>query len=299
MNYIILLIILLICMFCLLLIVNKFKFKFEKLETSSNKKTQKFKNVLLLVVFNYADCVKNKNFIKKIYEKHFKKMIFYSDIPENNTIETDPEVNYISITRGYYTQNIFKEFYNKYKTLIDDSDGIMYTMDDNIINVNELDNYPTDKIIYPFKKDVYYTITDEPNKLTKDWGRWDINSMKKIIDSEENKLFNVERFTWAWSDWFYLPKKYINDKIFDLFEFFGKKEIFLEIAIPTIIRYFNQDCSDYIEPKNIYLWGDRHIVEDKDNVYKLFKEDKYLMVHPIKFNSNPNSLIWLDDILNN
>ncbi len=227
-------------------------------------------------------------------------MIFYSDIPENNKEETDPEVNYISITKGYYTQKIFKDFYNKYKDLINDSDGIMYTMDDNIINVNELDNYPIDKILYPFKKDVYYTIADEPNNYTKEWGRWDIDSMKKIIDDEENRIFNLERFTWEWSDWFYLPKKYINDKIFDLFDFFGKKEIFLEIAIPTVIRYFNQDCSDYIQPKNIYIWhGDRQKLEDKEFIYKSFKEDKYLMFHPIKFNSNKNTLIWIDDILNN
>ena len=50
-----------------------------------------FKNSILLVVFNYSNCVCNKNIIKNIYEHHFKKIIFYSDYP----IIEDDEVNFI------------------------------------------------------------------------------------------------------------------------------------------------------------------------------------------------------------
>ena len=68
-----------------------------------------FKNSVLLVVFNYSNCVCNKNIIKKIYENHFKKIIFYSDYP----IIQDDEVNYIDITRGFYTHKIFNDFYKQ------------------------------------------------------------------------------------------------------------------------------------------------------------------------------------------
>ena len=34
-----------------------------------------FKNSILIVVFNYSNCVCNKNILKNIYEKHFKKII--------------------------------------------------------------------------------------------------------------------------------------------------------------------------------------------------------------------------------
>jgi predicted TIM-barrel fold metal-dependent hydrolase len=50
-----------------------------------------FKNIILLVVFNYSNCICNKHIIKKIYEKYFKKIIFYSDYP----IIEDDEVNFI------------------------------------------------------------------------------------------------------------------------------------------------------------------------------------------------------------
>ena len=41
----------------------------------------KFENTILIVVFNYSDCVCNKNVIKNLYQKYFKKIIFYSDCP--------------------------------------------------------------------------------------------------------------------------------------------------------------------------------------------------------------------------
>lgn len=74
-----------------------------------------FKNSILLVVFNYSNCICNKDFIKSIYEKHFKKIIFYSDYP----IIDDNEVNFIDINRGFFTHKIFNNFYKKYKFLID------------------------------------------------------------------------------------------------------------------------------------------------------------------------------------
>jgi predicted TIM-barrel fold metal-dependent hydrolase len=66
-----------------------------------------FKNSILLVVFNYSNCIFNKNVIKNIYEKHFKKIIFYSDYP----IIQDDEVNFININKGYNTHKIFNHFY--------------------------------------------------------------------------------------------------------------------------------------------------------------------------------------------
>ena len=66
-----------------------------------------FKNCILLVVFNWSDCVTNKNTIKKLYVTHFKQIIFYSDFPEKE----DDEVTYIDIKMGYTTTKIFEHFY--------------------------------------------------------------------------------------------------------------------------------------------------------------------------------------------
>jgi len=81
---------------------------------------QNFKNVILIVVFNYSNCVCNKDIIKTIYERHFKQIIFYSDYPE---VEDD-EVNYVDINRGINVEKFMCHFYKKYMSLIDDSDGI-------------------------------------------------------------------------------------------------------------------------------------------------------------------------------
>jgi len=105
---------------------------------------QNFNNTILLVVFNYSNCLCNKHIIKNIYEKHFKKIIFYSDYP----VIYDDEANFININKGYNTHKIFNHFYEKYKLLIDDSDGLFYTMDDNIINLNILNLFDSQKIIY-------------------------------------------------------------------------------------------------------------------------------------------------------
>ena len=293
MNYIIILLILVI--FCLIIYLTIDILNFEKFN-----ETNKFKNVVLLIVFNYADCVHNIEKIKKLYKNSFKDIIFYSDIPADDKTEINSEVNYLSINRGFYTHKIFKHFYNKYKDLINESDGLFYTMDDNIINVNELNNFTPDKIIYYYNKQTVHDI----KKIRKidGWGHWENNIL--IMDKiSEDPLFknNFDNniFVLSFSDWFYLPKKYLNDKLFDLFELFGKYELFLEIAIPTAIYKITDNENDYQKFNDLVLWnGEREYLKNKDYVYKALKEDKKLIIHPIKFNSIPDALIWLDDIFN-
>ena len=252
-----------------------------------------FNNSILLVVFNYSNCTSNKDFIKKIYEKHFKKIIFYSDYP----ITKDNEINFLKIEKGFFTHRIFNEFYNKYKTLIDESDGLFYTMDDNIINVNILNLFDNSKIIYNYSK---------INTLDRFSGWWwdtlsDGNFGKKAVNNLINdckfKEFNIDKFSRAFSDFLYLPKKYLNDKLFNLFEIFGKYNVFLEIAIPSIIHNIETNELQYNIFKSEVLWTDRHKFSNKDYVYDSLNK-KNLFLHPIKFNENPNSKLWLDDYFN-
>ena len=70
------------------------------------------------------------------YSESEKNEVFYSDTNSNEN-DRDPEVNYLPITRGFYTQRIFPHFAEKYASLIKESAGVFYTMDDNIININE------------------------------------------------------------------------------------------------------------------------------------------------------------------
>lgn len=45
---------------------------------------QDFKNVKLIVVFNYSNCVVNKDIFKIIYGKHLKKNYFLFRLPCNS-----------------------------------------------------------------------------------------------------------------------------------------------------------------------------------------------------------------------
>jgi hypothetical protein len=254
----------------------------------------KFENTILIVVFNYSNCVCNKNVIKKIYEKYFKKIIFYSDCP----IIQDDEVNFISINRGFFTHKIFNHFYKNYKSIIDDCDGVFYTMDDNIINVNILNLFDSEKIIY------YYNEIKTLDNHSGWWwdnnysGKYGKNAINNLMNDDKFKKYNIDKFSGNYADWFYLPNKYLTDKLFELFELFSNYEVFLEIAIPSIIHNIETDKSQYQQFSQEMLWGGvRNKFLNKEYIINSLNHDNNLIIHPIKFNENPNSKEWLIDIL--
>lgn len=269
----------------------------------------KFENTILIVVFNYSDCVCNKNVIKNIYEKYFKKIIFYSDYP----IIQDDEVNFIEINRGSFTHRIFNHFYKNYKSIIDDSDGLFYTMDDNIINVNILNLFDSEKIIYYKPNIVNHDMNLILSGITTDYTwfkldninnhstwHWDSdfgkNAINNLINDSEFKKYNIDKFSGSFSDWFYLPKKYLTNKIFHLFELFSNYNVFLEIAIPSIINNIEMDNSQYQNFTNDILWHNREKLLNKEYIYNSLNHNHNFILHPIKFNQNPNSKDWLKEI---
>jgi hypothetical protein len=266
----------------------------EFIPSYSPYKMYDFKNTILLIVFNYSECICNKNIIKNIYEKYFKKIFFYSDYP----IIQDDEINFININKGYNTHKIFNHFYKNYKSIIDDSNGLFYTMDDNIINVNILNLFDSEKIIYYNNEikilDNYSGWWWDDNHNGK-YGREAVNN---LINDNEFKKYNIYKFAAGFSDWFYLPKKYLTDELFNLFELFSKHDVFLEIAVPSIINNIEIDKSQYQLFTDDVLWSNnRDFFLNKDYIYKSLNHNHNLILHPIKFNSNPSSKEWLIEIL--
>ena len=270
----------------------------------------KFENTILIVVFNYSDCVCNKNVIKNIYENYFKQIIFYSDYP----IIQDDEVNFIETSRGHYTHKIFNHFYKNYKSILDDSDGLFYTMDDNIINVNILNLFDSEKIIY-YKPNIvndtydlilsgittdytWFKLDNINNHFNWHWeAHFAKNAVKNLMNDSEFTKYNIDKFSAAFSDWFYLPKKYLTNKIFHLFELFSKYNVFLEIAIPSIINNMEMDHSQYQHFTNDILWfNNREKLLNKEYIYNSFNHNHNFILHPIKFNQNPNAKDWLQEI---
>lgn len=246
-------------------------------------------NVILIVVFNYNRCLNNVEFIKKLYGPYFKKIIFYSDIPETG----NSEINFINIEQGHYTHRIFNHFYKKYIDLIDKCDGLFYTMDDNIINLNILNLMDCKKILY------YYRELKELNHYS-GW-HWDypfgkeaINNLSRDVDFQK---FNINKFSGAFADWFYLPKQYLTDELFELFDLFAKYRVFLELAIPSIINNIELDKEKYVNFTDEVIWGkDRIKFFNKNYIYDSLNHQHNLVIHPVKFNQNPSSKLWLEDI---
>ena len=106
------------------------------------------KNSILILVFNYSNCLNNREYLINLYKNYFKEIIVYSDYP----IINDIKINYVYIDQGHYVHNIFNHFYTNYSNLINSCDGIFYTMDDNIINLNILNLLNTKKIIYYYNE---------------------------------------------------------------------------------------------------------------------------------------------------
>ena len=253
-----------------------------------------FKNTILIIVFNYSNCICNKNILKNIYEKYFKQIIFYSDTLDNPN-NLDNEINFINIEKGHYTHKIFNHFYKKYNSILNESDGIFYTMDDNIINVNILNLFDSEKIIY------YYKEIKPLNDYSEWW--WDRpsgkNAINNLINDNEFKKYNINKFSGVFSDWFYLPKKYLTDKLFNLFELFSNYKVFLEIAIPSIIHNIETSISQYQLFTGNVLWKDinRNKLTDKKYIFNSLHHNHNFILHPIKFNKNPESKEWLKEFL--
>ena len=197
--------------------------------------------------------------------------------------------------------------------MIDDSDGLFYTMDDNIINVNILNLFDCEKIIYYKPNIVNDDMENIINGITTDYTwfkldkinnhfswNWDgpfgKNAISELINDNEFKKYNIDEFSGAFSDWFYLPKKYLTDKIFHLFELFSNYEVFLEISIPTIINNIESDISQYQSFTNDILWNTRSHFLNKEYIYNSLNRRHNFILHPIKFNVNPSSKQWLKEI---
>jgi hypothetical protein len=177
--------------------------------------------------------------------------------------------------------------------MIDDSDGLFYTMDDNIVNVNILNLFDSDKILY------YHNEIKTLDNYSGWW--WDSkvgkNAINNLLKDNNFVKYNINKFSGTFADWFYLPKKYLTDDLFELFELFSKHEVFLEIAIPSIINNIEMDKSQYQEFTQEMLWSnERKKFLCKNYIINSLNHDNNLIIHPIKFNQNPNSKDWLIDI---
>ena len=272
-----------------------------------------FENTILLIMFNHSSNVNNKKFLKELYAPFFKTIIFYSDI-QSRERRRDNEINYLDTHHGHFGHRIFKHFYLKYKNLIDGSDGLFYTMDDNIINLNILNLYNTKKIIFykPYNNkltnewyDCKLETIDKCNYHSSSWWPRSVGkpALSRLLKDPGFLKYGINKFTAKFSDFFFLPKKYLTDKLFDLFDLFYKHGVFLEIALPSVINnieYNEEKYADFNDDINWRRNPDRSCPKftNRNNIYSSINHQFNLFLHPIKFNLQRNSTTYLNYLFN-
>lgn len=271
-----------------------------------------FSNTILLIMFNHSSNVNNKQFLKELYAPFFKTIVFYSDIQATDPQPEDNEINYLDTHHGHFGHRIFKHFYLKYKTLIDDSDGLFYTMDDNIINLNILNLYNTKKIIFykPYNNkptnewyDCKIETIDKCNHHSSSWWPRPVGkpALSRLLKDPDFLKYDINKFTAKFSDFFFLPKKYLTDKLFDIFDLFYKHRVFLEIAVPSVINnieYIEEKYTDFNDDINWKRNLDRSCPKfsNYNNIHDSFNKQFNLFIHPIKFNLQPETKSYLNKL---
>ncbi len=265
------------------------------------------KNIILIINYNHsADCG-NKSFLDEIYSPHFKKVIHYSDNPKTS----DPDINFIHTKHGWFSYGVLPHFYENYSELLETADGIFYTHDDCIINVNTLDQMDINKTMYDqgARKviDGEFVPESSRKKRLSKWGWWKKpvgeRNLMKFWKSEKWSGHPVHGFV-GYGDYLYLPKKLFNEKFITILSDLYKHQVFLEIALPIAVNYINcdvsmKDSSKYNDTGNTKIvWdepGQRYV---NNHLFELLTEDNSTIVHPVKLRSNPGLKQVLRDVFN-
>lgn len=230
----------------------------------------------------------------EIYRPYFKHIVFYSSKPHQ---EHTYECLYFSDTRGGHSG---------YKALIDfyynskisrSTDGILYLMDDVLLNINYLKNMDLTNPIY-FSQDDNLSITNSTHLTqyldTQHWGIWaretGRTACQKVITDERNKIFTELDFFAKLSDFFYLPNKCITEELINYLEIFNKYHLHLEIAIPSLFKklfYQHYGIQTFNALPNI-LGGNANITNYTTENFKKYIYLPNLYVHRVKLSSKEN-----------
>jgi hypothetical protein len=85
-----------------------------------------------------------------------------------------------------------------------------------------------------------------------------------------------------------LPKKYLTSNLFELLHLFSKHQVWLEIAIPTIIFNIEPNRKAYSNLKFKWIPNEKQDeIIDEQKLKQYFMDEKYLTIHPLKLYKNP------------
>lgn len=206
-------------------------------------------DILLIINYNHPH-YESMSLIKKMYEPYFKNIVFYGPTKH-------PHVNELKHHMGFFSYLCISDAMKKnpnYK-------GYFFVMDDCIINPWTFKDFDRTKIWYPYLQwNAQYDgnpvdLTKGPNSyptwewLSSQWGYKPtvqaFNELPEVYKTKLEQNWGPHHITFACSDIVYIPSDY-KDQYIELAELFGKHQVFLEIAVPTIMS-----C---ISSKSDWLW---------------------------------------------
>lgn len=247
---------------------------FAKLHAIDSEKKLKnyFKDILLIINFNspYYD---NIQFLKEIYSPFFKNIVFYGE-------KDYPEVNVIVHNQGWYVHRAISDAMKKWPNF----KGYICCQDDCFMNFWNFTRLDKRKLWLH----QYWTASlDKPNHP---WPWWSypcghaaaVKAYKKL-DKKSLRFLEINcgarSFGYTWGDFIYVSARY-RKKFIQLSSCFDNPDVFIEIALPTILLSMDQFKNmEHLKP----CWG------GTINTINLadYRVD-FDWIHPIKFSREEN-----------
>ena len=276
----------------------------------SNCFHHRFQDILLVIVFSYA-LYDHIPLLKSLYSKAFPNMLFCG--PDRST---NHAVVKSHIHKGYYSYKCLSQAMKtrqKYR-------GYLMIMDDVLINFWNFKNYNLNQI---WEGPEFPIAVGKFHRAGKWywWGsRWGLrNCIKSLEDIKANFSIELKSSTKTStqdlfqnllqnrnqnfqqpnttkygcfrgrSDVAYIPKRFVNTFI-HLSETFSKYNVFLEIALPTILRMLDSS-RNYLKMNGVYMPGRNGTAPVFDSKYVwAHYTDNLDFIHPVKLNYGNNSV---------
>jgi len=262
-------------------------------------------NIVLVVVYNYP-FYSSIPTLKRLYGRAFAQIVFCGP---KGKVEL-PEVEYIYHHKGYYGYICLAraiELYPPYNNITEISryQGYLLINDDVMLNFWNFAQLNKNKIWEGPKVPIQYAGRG-PSKEWYWWrSRWGMTNCQKAFNnlwslkgtfntwSEMNVTKSIELLARngygqrscyrGRSDIFYIPRQFAE--MFDLLAYiFYKHSVFLEIAVPTMLRMLDvQENFEFIP--GVYIPGRvNDTLVQNSTFFRMFYNRSEFFVHPMKLN---------------
>ena len=253
-----------------------------------------YRNILLLVNFNHP-FYQNIPLIKRLYNRIFPNMVFYGTEKSNKY-----NVKKIDSAKGYLSYIGLADAMEHHRNYT----GYLLINDDVFLNPWTIGDLDQSRVWEGPKR----PITLGKFRRTDIWSWWkhprwglskcllarneSISTHPELLEiastavekDAENRIQGCYR---GRSDVLYVPKQFSNQFI-ALSQIFYKHKVFLEIAIPTIIR-MTVKKSNRQTMRGVYLPGrvNDTSIRNTTNLWKVYDETLHF-IHPVKLNYQDN-----------